>query len=106
MALHDARLKLAVRVAERALRATPDAALDARLDAFRTAFDTVRALDAGPDDWTEDTLEAAWQLAAAAWPDGGAAADVAASLADAHRVVRSVAEGPGRGQPARPRRDA
>lgn len=106
MALPDARLKLAVRVAERALRAAPAADLAARLEAFRVAYEAVRALDAGPDGWTEDTLEAAWQIAAAAWPDGGDVAAVADGLALAHRAVRAVADGPGGAQPSRPRRDA
>lgn len=105
MALAETRLKLAVRVAERALRAAPDAALDARLEAFRVAFAAVRALDAGPDDWTADTLEAAWMLAEDAWPTGGDIAAVAASLAAAHAVVRATADGPAPRQPARPRRD-
>lgn len=106
MALPDARLKLAVRVAEHALRAAPDADLDARLEAFRAAYEVIRGLDAGPDAWTEDTLEAAWQLAAAAWPRGGDVAAVAGGVVAAHAVVRAVADGPGRGQPPRPRRDA
>jgi len=106
MALPDARLKLAVRVAERALRATPGAHLDARLDAFRTAFAAIAALDAGPEDWTEDTLEAAWSLVEDAWPSGGDVADVAASLVAAHGAVCAAAAGPGPRQPSRPRRDA
>lgn len=106
MALPDARLKLAVRVAERALRASPAADLGARLEAFRAAYDAIRDLDAGPDGWTEDTLEAAWQIASAAWPEGGDVSAVAGGLVAAHAAVRSVADGPGSGQPSRPRRDA
>ena len=111
MALPETRMKLAVRLAERALRAAPSAPMEARIDAFRSAYETV-ALAAGAidrdDDWAEDTLNAAWDLAADAFPDGGTVESIAEGFIMAHTAIVSTAESPQNDprQPSRPRRDA
>ena len=111
MALPETRMKLAVKLAERALAATPAVSLDTRIQAFRDAYAAIAeaagTVDRG-DDWAEDTLNAAWDLAADAFPKGGPVDEVAAAFRSAHAAILETADAPPYDprQPSRPRRDA
>lgn len=102
MALPETRLTLAVRAVERALPTAPTAD---RLPAFRTAYAALARLSAGDDDWTVETLDAAWDLASDGWPRAVALATVLDDIAAAHAVIVEAAS-PGRRRITRPRRDA
>ncbi len=108
MTLREKQLDLAVKISRRACRAHPDAPISERMAAFDAAWAVVSGVDAGDEDWTEETLDAAWNLIVDAWPDGGEPVAVATSLADAHdHVVRAAGRSARRGSPPRRgRRDA
>ena len=94
MTLAETRLDMAVRVAVRALRASPDATPADRLAAFGAAYASVERLEAGGDDWSAQVLEAAWALVADAFPRGGEPAELADALARAHAGLVAVAAPP------------
>jgi len=106
MSLADTRLDLAVRVAARALQASPGTDAGDRLAVFRGAYDSLARLDAGDPDWTAQTMQAAWALIEAGYPRGGPPGAILADLVAAHAAVVAVAERPPPERPARPRRDA
>jgi hypothetical protein len=106
MSIQETRLNLAVRLASRALRASPEAPLAARLAAFRDAYAALATLDTGDDAWTDATSRAAWELTEPAYPQGGAMSAVTADLAAAHAAVIAAADRPAPDRPTRPRRDA
>lgn len=106
MSLQETRLNLAVRLATRALRASPQAPAAERLAAFGDAYAVLATLDTGDDAWTDATLHAAWDLTEPAFPQGGAVSEVTAELAAAHAAVVATADRPAPDRPARPRRDA
>jgi hypothetical protein len=104
MSLEQTRLDLAVRMAVRALRAQPDGPAEGRVEAFRKAYRAVTELHAGTDDWTTETLVAAWELTEDAFPRGGPIAEVVAGLKAAHAAIVTTAAPPAT-VPRRPRRD-
>lgn len=108
MSLQEKRLDVAVKLSRRAQRAEPEASIEQRLASFRAAWTVVTALDAGDEDWSAETLDAAWNLVVDAWPRGGPPEALASALAEAHRVVVEAAgSAPRRGsQPRRNRREA
>ena len=111
MALPETRMNLAVKLADRALIATPAATLDTRIQAFRNAYAAIAeaagTVDRG-DDWAEDTLNAAWNLASDVFPKGGPVDEVVAAFRAAHAAILETAAAPPYDprQPSRPRRDA
>lgn len=110
MALPETRLRLAVKLAERALSATPDAPIETRITAFRSAYAAVAmAADAvkHSDAWAEDTLNAAWDLAMDAFPKGASLTDIESAFLAAHAAILETADAPPHDpkQPSRPRRD-
>ncbi len=110
MALSETCMNLAVKLAERALSAAPTARIEARIDAFRGAYAViVEAADSveHSSEWAEDTLKAAWDLAADAFPKGGSLTEVTDGFRAAHSAILETAEAPPRDpkQPSRPRRN-
>ena len=110
MSLAETRLTLAGRVAERTDVGGPTAGADdpvaARLRAFEAAHGALTALEAGPDDWTEAVLRAAWALVDDALPDGAALEGLLDALARAFATIAAAASPADPTQPRRPRRDA
>jgi hypothetical protein len=108
MSLQEKRLDVAVKLSRRALRGAPEASIEQRLESFKAAWAVVTALDAGDEEWSAETLDAAWNLVVDAWPKGGAPEALTAALAEAHRVVVEAAgRAPRRGmQPRRNRKEA
>ena len=106
MSLADARMKAAVRVADRALRGADDTSVDERLLAFRSAYRAIADLDAGDPDWAEDTLWAAVSLVDDMYHHGGQIAEVVDALVRAHDVIVETVTPPAPRRPRRKRRDA
>ena len=106
MSIHETRMDLAVRVVSRAFRAEPEAEAAPRLAGFREAYAALAGLDAGDEAWTEDTLAAAWDLVAEAWPRGGPLEALIRDLQAAHRTLIDTAMPPPEAQRRKPRRDA
>ena len=106
MSLEEKQLDLSIKLVGRTMRATPDASLGLRMEALRSAYKAVSALDAGDEDWTEDTLDAAWALVEGAFPKGGAVGAVTDALKEAHSGIVEMAAAPADALRKRPRRDA
>lgn len=106
MSIQETRMDLAVRLVSRAFRASPEAETALRLTGFREAYAALADLDAGDEAWTEDTLAAAWELVADAWPRGGPLEALIRDLRAAHRTLIDTALPPPEVQRRKPRRDA
>lgn len=106
MSLEEKQLDLSIKLVERAMRATPDAAVPARVEALRGAYARISALDAGDPEWTEDTLDAAWALVEDGFPKGGQVEAIVEELVAAHQAIVEMADAPADGLRRRPRRDA
>jgi len=105
MALADTRMKIAVRLVDRALSAGTAAGLDERLAGFQAAYGAIAHMSAGDEAWSEDVLSAAWTLVEDAYADGGPVDELATALGGAFAVLADVVAPPAR-QPSKPRRDA
>lgn len=106
MTLEETRLGLAVEMAVRALRDNDDATLAERIAAFEAAYGALLKLDTGDEDWTADTLDAAWDLVRDAYAKGGPIDQLMADLAAAHAAVVAIARAPRSDKRAKARRDA
>jgi hypothetical protein len=106
MSLEEKQLDLSIKLVARAMRAMPDASLGLRMEALRSAYEGVSALDAGDEEWTEDTLDAAWALVEGAFPKGGDVKTVLDAMQVAHTGIVELAVAPADALRRRPRRDA
>jgi len=105
MTLEEIRLDLAVQVAVRAMRANDVVTTADRIAAFEQAYDTLAGLDAGDEEWTGDTLYAAWELVRDAYAKGGPIVQAVDDLAAAHAAVVATARAPQPDQRSKTRRD-
>ncbi len=105
MTLEETRLDLAVQVAVRALRGSDDATTAERIAAFEQAYATLAGLDTGDEEWTVDTLYAAWELVRDAYAKGGSVDQAVEDVAAAHAAVVATARAPRPDQRSKPRRD-
>jgi hypothetical protein len=106
MGLEENRLTMAARITAHALRATPDAYAAQSIAAFEETYRVLAELDTGDDDWTDETLDAAWDLVRAVYPKGGVIFHILTDLRDAHAAIIATADPPSPDSRRRPRRDA
>jgi hypothetical protein len=106
MSLEEKQLDLSIKLVTRAMRAMPAASPGSRMEALRSAYDRLATLDAGDDEWTEDTLDAAWALVESAFPKGGEVLTIIDEMVEVHQGIVEMAVAPADGLRKRPRRDA
>lgn len=111
MGLAQTRLDLAVKIAVRAAPSVDPSSATVRLAAFREAYDVLTELSVAvePDvetDWSEELLEAAWDLVRDAHGRGTPVETIVGDLVAAHACLVEKAAAPVPQRRRKQRRDA